>query len=162
MNNKWLAGLAFLGITSSAIAAVTIDDDGKGFVGKGDVQLAFEWNNAQLQANAESLEFSVSAVSEVSWTCTNASNDNVQVRERTTTTAGLVSSVARRQNQTTGFNLTGFAEGATTSSEGPPLNSCPSGPWSLTIPAGDPVLVEGGGLVVCLNGSDCKALAITQ
>lgn len=45
-------------VVASALAAVTFDaSTGTGFVGKGDVQLAFGWNNKQLQANAAGVTF---------------------------------------------------------------------------------------------------------
>lgn len=134
---------------SAASAAVTFDPaTGTGFVGKGDVQTALVYNNKQLQDNAGSLEFAAvsETVTERTWICTNSNNQSTQERERTTTTTttGVVSAVARERNQITGFNLTGYsgtpAESSTT--EGPAVNSCPGGPWSLTTPAGDPVLVS--------------------
>ena len=106
------------------------------------------------------MRFRVSStlVTEVSWQCTNSNNENVQerARETTTTLAGVFSSVGRLKNQITGFNLTGYAGTPTVSSstDGPPLNSCPSGPWQLTTPAGDPQVVEeiGDGIQVkCPN-----------
>ena len=74
---KWLTGVttALLGtamLASSALAAVTFDPvTGKGFVGKGDVQLEFGWNNAQLQSNASNVKFQAESevVTEVSWEC---------------------------------------------------------------------------------------------
>ena len=53
------AGALAMGImASSAFAAVTFDPaTGTGFVGKGDVQTAMGWNNAELQKNAENLKF---------------------------------------------------------------------------------------------------------
>lgn len=132
-----------------AIAAITFNPDtGAGFVGKGDVQFTFGWNNAQLQNNAANVRFqAVSTVeTEVIWICTNTNNQNTQERERTTTTtiAGLVESVARERNQITGFNLSGYDGPPTSSSSttGPGLNTCPGGPWTLTTPAGDPVPVS--------------------
>lgn len=163
---KMLAGVAIVGglIAGAAAvdAAVSFDAaTGEGFVGKGDVQTAFGWNNKQLQDNADDVRFRASAtiVTEVSWTCTNSNNDNEQVRERTTTTStsGVVTSVARLRNQVTGFTLGGYdgtvVESSTTN--GPQLNSCPSGPWSLTIPAGDPEVVDSGtgAVEVSVDGS---------
>jgi len=151
--------VASLTLAGAAIAAVTFDPaTGTGFVGKGDVQLVFGWNNAQLQANAGSVQFRAltTEVTEVSWECTNENNENIQERARTTTTSieGLVSSIARVKNQITGFNLTGYSGTPTQSSttEGPPLNSCPSGPWSLTTPAGDPVVVSSESHVQVSSG----------
>ena len=49
-----------LAFASSANAAVTVDGDGIGFIGKGDVQTALGYNNAQMQANATKLTFTTS------------------------------------------------------------------------------------------------------
>ncbi len=118
-----------------ALAAVIFNaQTGEGFVGKGDVQLAFGWNNRELQNNAAGVTFQATTieVTEVSWICTNDRNENTQERERTTTTTiqGILSSVARERNQITGFNLTGYSGEPTESSttEGPRVDSCPSGP----------------------------------
>jgi hypothetical protein len=146
-----------------ALLAVTFDpESGNGFVGKGDVQLVYGWNNKALQDNAEVVQFRANSevVTEVSWTCTNSNNQNTQERERTTTTTlqGLVESAARdKKNQVTGFFLEGFDGEPTDSSEteGNQLNSCPSGPWSLTTPAGDPeVISTSGGLQVSIDGDE--------
>jgi hypothetical protein len=52
---KWPLALALVVIGASvALAAVTFNPmTGEGFVGKGDVQLIYGWNNQQLQLNAE-------------------------------------------------------------------------------------------------------------
>jgi hypothetical protein len=156
-----------LAVASIATAAVTFDPaTGTGFVGKGDVQLVYGWNNKALQDNAGNVQFRASSivVTERSWVCTNSNNQNTQERERTTTTTtqGVVSSVARERQQITGFNLTGYTAGTstpTTGTDGPPLNSCPSGPWSLTTPAGDPEVVSSSNAVqVSTNGTDWLAV----
>jgi hypothetical protein len=66
-------------------------------------------------------------------------------RTTTTSTGGLLVSEARVRKQVTGINLNGFADDAEDEieTEGPAINSCPSGPWVLTTPAGDPQPVEG-------------------
>jgi hypothetical protein len=145
-------------IVGVAVAAVTFDSaTGTGFVGKGDVQLIFGWNNKDLQDNAASVQFQASStvVTEVSWECTNDNNEHIQTRARTTTstTEGVVSSVGRLKTQITGFNLLGYDGDPTTSSstDGPPLNSCPSGPWTLTTPAGDPVVVSSSSTLQVSN-----------
>jgi hypothetical protein len=152
-----LALVAMLVAAGAVFAAATFNPEtGEGFVGKGDVQTAFNLNNKQLQQQAENVSFTFVTVSEVSWTCTNTRNENEQVRSRTITSEGLFESVTRdNKKQVTGFLLTGFdpASPPETSTEGPPLNSCPSGPWTLTEPAGDPVPVpEESGLFATLNG----------
>jgi hypothetical protein len=51
--------VATLMLAPAANAAVTFNDTtGTGFVGKGDVQVAFGWNNKQLQTNATGVSFS--------------------------------------------------------------------------------------------------------
>ena len=46
-------------LAPAASAAVTFNEtNGTGFVGKGDVQVAFAWNNKQLQTNATGVSFS--------------------------------------------------------------------------------------------------------
>jgi hypothetical protein len=147
-----------LSVAALAFAAVTFDaSTGTGFVGKGDVQLGLNLNNAQLQAQAGSLNFTAvsTVVTERSWVCTNTNNENTQERERATTTtvSGVLASVARVKNQITGFNLNGYASSTTGTpvTEGPPLNSCPGGPWTLTTPAGDPEVVSSSS-VLEVNG----------
>jgi hypothetical protein len=152
-----LALVAMLVAAGAVYAAATFNPEtGEGFVGKGDVQTAFNLNNKQLQQQAENVSFSFVTVTEQTWVCTNERNENTQERARTTETEGLFSSVTRdNKKQVTGFLLTGFntEAGTTTTTEGPPVNSCPSGPWSLTQPAGDPVPVpQGSGLFATLNG----------
>lgn len=155
MNKKILSGVAAttfaaaLALATPASAAVTFDPGtGTGFVGKGDVQLAFNWNNSQLQTRAPGVSFAAESetVKEVSWVCTNTRNENLQERARTTTTStsGVVSAITRdSKKQVTGFNLLGYT-GTPTSTEttdGPALNSCPTN-WALTTSAGDPEVVS--------------------
>jgi hypothetical protein len=138
------------GIFATAMADWWINGDGTGFVGKGDVQSVYGWNDHDLQANAGLVMFraSVMEVSEVSWVCTNSNNNNTQVRTRTTTSSGasdLLHEIRlNSQGHVTGFNLLGWAgvPNFTTTHDGPPLNSCPSGPWSLTQPAGAPTIIS--------------------
>lgn len=156
---------AALALAAPASAAVTFNPaNGEGFVGKGDVQLAFNLSNKDLQLQADNVSFATvsTTVSEVSWVCTNTKNENTQERERTTTTStsGVVDGVARDgKKQVTGFNLLGYAGEPVTSSttEGNPLNSCPTG-WVLT-PAGDPeVISSSGSLTTTLRGTTVTLL----
>ena len=145
-------------IASAAGAAVTFNEvTGVGFAGKGDVQTALALNNNQLQKLAGTFVFTYqgTSVQETSWTCINERNENVQERERTTTTekTGVVGVIARDgKKQITGFNLTGFTGTPTvvTDTDGPPLNSCPNA--NSTYVLGSTVVgdaeVTGGGLFV--------------
>lgn len=65
-----VGSIGLLGFAGAAIAAVTFDAaDGTGFVGKGDVQLAYGWNNKQLQANASNVDFLYTDVTDYEYTC---------------------------------------------------------------------------------------------
>lgn len=151
-----------------AFAAVTFDPEtGMGFVGKGEVQEAFGWNNRMLQENADAVDFRYAGttvqVTEYEWTCTHPtqlSNTNERSSDVTTTTSiqGVVDHIARERNQITGFVLTGYDGDPHTSTsesrEGPQLWSCPTN-WTIsdqTTDAGDPVEL-GGGLEVGFNGT---------
>lgn len=136
----WTLALALV-VTGAgiALAIVTFDPaSGTGFVGKGDVQEVFGWNNKALQDNANSVQFRVvtEEVTETTWTCDRDAGPQTQERARTTTTEtqGVVSSVARERNQITGFNLIGYEGTPTTTSttEGPAVGSCPTN-WTVTV-----------------------------
>jgi hypothetical protein len=65
-----LAFVAALLVVLPAAASVTFDPlTGTGFVGKGDVQSAFGWNNQQLQANAAGVSFTYIVEGTLSQTC---------------------------------------------------------------------------------------------
>ncbi len=68
-------------------ASVTFDPTtGAGFVGKGDVQTAFGWNNQALQANAADVTFSYNAVDTYSATCSWITGVGLPASRRTTST----------------------------------------------------------------------------
>lgn len=105
--------------TAAVLAAVTFDPTtGKGFVGKGDVQLAFGWSNAQLQSNAKGVAFAFNQHEQYTGTCTfsviTGGVRNQEIRSVTSTRvknvnlAGEVAYDTRMRNQITGFNLTGY------------------------------------------------------
>ena len=108
------AGVVLM-LASPASAAVSFDaTTGTGFVGKGDVQLAFGWNNAALQKNASGVTFSTSSAATYSATCewitegkTNTTIHQVNHKAKTTV-AAAVAFDARVKNQITGFTLKGF------------------------------------------------------
>ena len=127
------AALCALTGVGGASAAVTFDPaTGTGFVGKGDVQLAFGWNNTQLQANATQVAFSHSSTDTYVATCSWITGEGTRGekshrRERTESTAvnGVVTYEARTSRQVTGFTLKGF--GATTTTDTVPVvgGPCP-------------------------------------
>lgn len=82
---RMLAAAAALMVSGVASAEVAFDPaTGVGQVGKGDVQLAFGWNNAQLQANAGAVTFTyaVKATYEVrcEWNTYTNGNRNQEVK----------------------------------------------------------------------------------
>ena len=131
-----LAATVFLASPASAI--VTFDTlAGTGFVGKGDVQLAFGWNNAQLQARAGAVTFTYNAEDTYDvtceWTTTTGRGTTIihdVTNNRIVSVNSSIAYEARRNGgngQITGFNLNGF--GTTLSSGTVPVvgAACPQG-----------------------------------
>jgi len=104
-----------------ALAAVTFNPDtGTGFVGKGDVQTVFGWNNATLQRNAAGVSFVYEEETTYAAVCTFITGEgtrgeqthNVSQRKE----SNLSSSIQpdpRVRNQITGFNLLGITSTTT-------------------------------------------------
>ncbi|HEY5614258.1 MAG TPA: hypothetical protein VIK70_11755 [Lysobacter sp.] len=111
-------GLGLALACATAFAAVSFDPDtGIGFVGKGDVQDAFSWNNAALQNNAAGVSFSYEATTTYAALCTFTTGDGRrgQTTHYVPHTIGLsvsseVNHVVRRHHQIDGFELTGFGD----------------------------------------------------
>lgn len=99
-----------------AFASVTFDPaSGKGFVGKGDIQIPFGWNNQALQANATSLTFSYDSadVYDVTVEWDTGTRNIVHHTVTHNTSVAVANTVAydtrkNKQADVTGFNLTGF------------------------------------------------------
>jgi hypothetical protein len=151
--------LALLMVVGSVFAAWDVDEYGYGFVGKGDVQLIYGWNNKDLQDNAVDVEFRIisSSVTETTWTCDRDSGPQTQERTNTTTTTTqeVVTTVARVRNQITGFLLEGFMGDPTETSEsdGPDIGSCPAG-WTAIDLTDTTYPGEDNGVQVSINGTD--------
>lgn len=167
MKRMTIASAAALALAATAaFAAVTFDPaTGTGFVGKGDVQLVFGWNNKALQDNADFIDFRLNSVTESSWQCSrphpsHEGQEIVQNRSRTTTLAGLVTTVARENSRgkdgpVTGFYLNGFDGGVESDTDGPAFESCPANPSGFTLVPGSSSTVElGGGLEVTKDGAN--------
>lgn len=121
---KMIAAVLAVGLATVANADVTFDPvTGQGFVGKGDVQTAFAWNNAQLQANANALTFVYGAggvrVYEVHCekTWTTGKEKKVHLIEKDFRVEvelnRTISYSPRVKNQVTGFNLEAYVENTT-------------------------------------------------
>lgn len=98
-------------------AAVTVNADGTGFVGKGDVQLAFGWNDHVLQANAAGVSFTYDSTDLYSGVCTFTTGEgtrgeqthNVAHTKKTVVNSAVAYEVRKNpQIKVTGWNLNGF------------------------------------------------------
>lgn len=117
---KKLIGVAIcLAVAGVAFAAVTFDPTtGTGFVGKGDVQLAFGWNNQKLQENATGVTFTYAATNEYlvteAWATGNPDNPWTLTAHKDTiniqySVSAAINGLPRPgPQQFTGFNLYGF------------------------------------------------------
>lgn len=126
-NIRILAAAVALAVSSAAVAAVSFNPStGTGFIGKGDVQLAFGWNNAQLQRNAASVTFTYATTATYNVTCewntyTNG-NKNKEVKvvpHKEVEGLSVVSQAlfakdlrTNKNGDVTGFNLLGYSGSA--------------------------------------------------
>lgn len=168
MNKLLLAAAAATAmISSAAIASVTFDSNsGTGFVGKGDVQLVFGWNNAQLQSRASGVTFTYDAVDtydvECYWeTTTGGPNSKIVVHDitipRHTRVNSSVGYEARKNSSgvsgpITGFFLTGLG-GTTTEGTTPVVGGTCPGASSVATIIGVTLTGSTGGLNVNYGGN---------
>ena len=132
--SKLLTGLAAAAAATAAIATVTFNfTTGVGFVGKGDVQTAFVWNNATLQKNASGVSFAYKASDVYDVECyweTTTGNGKIIVHDITIPKHRNINATiaydARTHKQIDGFNLTGFNGGEIDDKPVPQVgDSCP-------------------------------------
>lgn len=157
---------ASLALASPAAAIVTFDPaTGTGFVGKGDVQTVFEWNNKALQTHASTVDFRVDSVSETTWTCTKivetgiGDKEVVQQRSTTASVQGLVTTVARdnskgKDGAITGFYLQGYEGTPTLVTDGEAVGTCPATPSGFVYDENAQTTELGGGLEVTHDGTN--------
>jgi len=133
LSSRTMLGLALAVVSASALAEVVFDPaTGTGFVGKGDVQDAFGWNNAGLQANATGVTFTYGYTGEYEAICTFTTGPREKVHNVPHAEEIDVSStvsVSLRRNpvsMVTGFNLTGLDGSIEESGEVPVVGGpCP-------------------------------------
>ena len=134
-------------------ASVIFDSEtGEGFVGKGDVQTAFGWNNAQLQKNAGGVTFTYNKTDKYDVTCewdtTTGGKDpktihhEVTNRKNSKVDAGVLFE-ARKNSQITGFNLNGFNNESNSQAIPAVGDSCPNGGDGIVTDV-DSISSEGG------------------
>ncbi|MBX7501853.1 hypothetical protein K3181_10410 [Qipengyuania sp. YG27] len=155
------AACAVAVLSTAAIASVTFDPaTGTGFVGKGDVQLAFGWNNAAAQANANGVTFSYKTETTYDVTCEwdtvagksgNVVHHEITVPKNSSVLSGVAYD-ARKSNQYTGYNLTGLGASTTSGQTAPDLGAACPGNNPGVVTAVD-LISETGGLFVTFNGT---------
>lgn len=166
-----LAAAAVFSISTIAMASVSIDfSTGAGFVGKGDVQLAYGWNNAQLQNKAGDVGFYAQSSADYDavcvWTTGTGTRGQHTHHVTHTTTSNLKDSIAydaRVKTQITGFNLRGFVLGSTVESGDPipvlggpcPGNEGTDGVWESV---DGPMNVTNSLFVTYKGGNDVQLL----
>jgi hypothetical protein len=131
------AVIATFALSSPASAAVTFDaETGRGFVGKGDIQLLNGWNNAQLQTNAASVaqnfRFKQQDRYEIvcMWTTVTGGKTPKTVVHEVEQTRNInanlsIDATARTRNQVNGFILNGYGAGSTGGAVPEVGQSCP-------------------------------------
>jgi hypothetical protein len=123
---------ALIAASAPLMAAVTFDPaTGTGFVGKGDVQSAFGWNNAGLQQNAAGVTFGSRETQRRFKDCVDNDRPNdgqIRLVDERTQSKNINASVqydARTHKQIDGFILNGY--GAITQDGGLVQQFCPAG-----------------------------------
>jgi hypothetical protein len=144
---------------------VTFDPStGTGFVGKGDVQLAFGWNNAQVQVNAAGVTFTYGQIATYDAVCTWTTGEGTrgeQIHNVThTRTTGINTAVtydARTHKQIDGFNLTGFGSIGEGGDPVPVVGgACPGNPGTGGVWTSVTLTGSTGGLFVWYNNQSAK------
>ena len=146
-------------ISTAAFASVTFDSNsGNGFVGKGDIQVLYGWNNAQAQSNAKLVSFGYDATDTYDVDCyweTATGNGKIVVHDitvpRHTRVSSSIMSDPRKTGQYTGYNLSGFG---TTTTEGtvPVIGGTCPGQSNVATITGVTLTGSTGGLSVTFNG----------
>lgn len=140
--SKVAVALALVVSSVSAFATVTVNADGSGFVGKGDVSLQFGWNNAAAQAKSTGVSFSYSQSNTYVGVCEwytglnspKGAKLHTVTQSKTSDVVSGIASDARKASQYTGWNLTGFGS-VTVTGEAPVVGgTCPGegtdGTWT--------------------------------
>jgi len=128
--------------------AYTLDTAGIGFVGKGEVQTPFGWNNAKLQTNAAGVTFSYDATETYDAVCTWITGEGTRgekthnvTHDTSTSVTSAVAYDARVKTQITGFILNGFGTPVVTGEVPVVGGACPGnegtdGTWSSVTQTG--------------------------
>jgi hypothetical protein len=172
--SKVLTAIALAATATAALAIVTFDPGtGAGFVGKGDVQIAFGWNNAQLQNRAGGITFTYNDSATFDVRCewnTETGNDSIIHHDITVPRHRNISAAieydARVRTQITGFKLKKFASNLIIDGNVPQVgDTCPGNSDHGLVTEVTPTGSTGGGLYVhysngaghlCTPGASCS------
>jgi hypothetical protein len=171
------AAAASVLVSSAALAIVTFDPaTGTGFVGKGDVQVAFGWNNATMQSRHTSVTFAVDNSVSYDVTCewdTVTEGKNAKTIHHDVTNHHDISSSAaldatsRKTGQYTGWFLNGYTDGGLSDATVPEVgDACPQGGGNSTQdPAENDAVVTavenvtvGGGTLTAYYGTSSRLI----
>ena len=139
-----ISALAITGAVAATASANVAVDNGVGYVGKGDVQTALNWNNAAFDKGAGSLKFTAGAekvIADYKMSCFNGSTGAIdtavshQIISQPGTATVKADPIYNAGNgkQITGFNLNGATSGFTvTAGGGASMRTvpCPDGSFS--------------------------------
>ena len=147
-------------VGASAAFAYTMDADGKGFVGKGEVQTVLGFNNKQMQAAHTAVTFNYVASTTYEFDCewdtgTKNITHHVNTKEATTQVNAAVASDSRKTGQWTGWNLLGFSGGAANPVAEPTDADCGAegNAMKTIVPGSVELISSSGSLYAVHNGA---------
>jgi hypothetical protein len=171
MNIKIAMVASALTLSALANAAVTYDEFGVGFVGKGDVQSLYDWNNSMFQEHAGDVRFRMLTGGGTTWNCI---GNNPQGKEVTQTKGSESEALAveisfdarkNRHGQVTGFILKGAEMIGLTSYESVGVCNPPNDKWSNYRLVEGSINYDGGGdplLQVSIDDDEWHDLPISE
>lgn len=174
MRKTFIAAVAALTVVSTAAGAAVAVTDGVGFVGKGDVQLAFGWNNAAAQKNANAVSFTYEGKTTYDVTCewdtvtggprSKTIHHDITI-PRHTSVFSTIAADPRKTGQYTGYNLNGFGSTVTTGTTPEVGAACPgNNPGEITevveTSSTGGLFVNFGGTAVALPNTPVLATTI--
>ena len=162
---KKLAAAAAVGAglvlaAGGSASAYTLDSAGVGWVGKGEVQSAYGWNNKTMQDNVGGVTFAYDSTATYEVVCEfdNLGGHHVITNHKTSGVNASLASDARnnssgKQGPMTGWYLTGFGSTTTTGAALPAVgDGCPGNSNQGAITSVTQTGTGGGGLYAVWNG----------
>jgi len=153
-------GAGLLLAAAASASAYTMDSTGVGWVGKGEVQSAYAWNNQAMQQNVSGVTFvyDASATYEVVCEFDNPGGHHVITQRKSTDVNATIGSEARKNSNgkdgpMTGWYLTGFGTTTTSGGEVPAVgDGCPGNSGLGAVTSVEQTSAGDGGLYAVWNG----------